>query len=663
MVGGTAQGGTVAAQDAQAFVACNVSAEDLLAGLQIKRAVGDVVDLRFGSTFEIDGDTPTQLLHGLLELDSIAARPDGTVAFRFKDGELGLVDLENGRVAFADGTSLDDPRLYGALVAARALRAEEGFVNDPAARELAMSLRMFRETGDPVFLSDCLARGEDALNDLDDLELNAPGLQAKFAKTESTGDAPEFMRPVREINEARFASDDPRALRGPMSNYAVAARETQDAFAEVEEDSENMRQLKGMVFGFDPAKKQPMELHPILAAMGEKAAETLGREIVDRDFIEDLYLNETITQTIGTIFERYTIGQRSHGLLGPGGTGKDTTAKIVAALLGRPLVTLQGGKGVQVQGWMGGERLSPHEVYDTCGKCDTCMKIAGKKQLEEDPETGEVEKTPSAKECPSAKLVAAFNVTAEQEGELAKALQTTSIIHISEVKGMADQFPYLHDALGSGPGEERFFTINSAHGGTKQVDPHCMIFVSWNPEVEDWRLEPATMRRLGLHCFDPLSKDEEAERLAAMSNKWLKQQPSFPEFHENPFTKEDLLPIAEFYQRFMNAVEGDSEDISTPPSPQLFAMFFTDVVVKAANQAFTADEAAATDQAIQWSLTAMEAYLDQNLSKKDRKRKLTKLLGEAEGPLGDIVLNVRKLVAPETAKPVKKPKPAAPAAS
>ena len=244
---------------------------------------------------------------------------------------------------------------------------------------------------------------------------------------------------------------------------------------------------------------------------------------------------------------------------------------------------------------------------------------------------------------------------------------------------MEDQLYAFADLLGSGIGAEasnRFFSINSPHGTeTIHVHPQALICMSWNPEIDDWRPHPATMRRMGLFCFDPLSKEEEAERLAAMANNILSQQPSFPEFHAacgkctnckagdragctadnvdkiKPFTAKDLMPVAEFYQRFSKAVESDADEISTTPSPQLFSYFFTDVVLKAANQAASTDDASAADQAIQWSLSMLEAYLSQNMARTERKKKLTALLGAARGPLDELVKSVRTQVTARTCSP------------
>jgi hypothetical protein len=593
------------------------------------RAAGEVISLTGGALI-VDEQTDPMIARGLTKVMSVTQRPDGLYFVRFHDGTRALVDLEGNRVAFSDGTSVKDERLYGALARLAVSSSFDERDQEAAIRSAKMGLYL-DDPSKPSHLRAATLAAEEALRGMEGtLTLNDKELQAQFGDN----DVPAPSRPLN------------LPLRAPLGELAfelAAARaQVEETLAESGEegpDSENMTQLKGMVFGWKDENEAAAQLNPILIEMGQQAAEALDEPIVDDAFIDDLYLNETFTQTLGSMFERYALGQRTFGLMGKQGTGKDTVIKAAAALLKRPMITLNGGKNVQLAEWMGGEALIPHEVRDDDGK-----------------------------------LVAAFNITAVQYGKLARALQQPSVVHVSEIRGMEDQLLSGHDWMGSGVGAEasnRFFTINSPHGTeTIEVNPECMICFSWNPDLDDWRPHPATMRRMGLFCFDPLSKEEEAERLAAMVNNMLEQNISFPEFHGKHFTQKDLIPIADFYQRFIQAVEANADEVSTEPSPQLFAYFYADVVLKAANQASSTDDAAAGDQAIMWSLSMLEGYMNQNLTRTERKKKLTTLLGTARTPLEELVTSVRAIVSPPEeeeqevkpkakAKPKPKPKPAA----
>jgi hypothetical protein len=215
---------------------------------------------------------------------------------------------------------------------------------------------------------------------------------------------------------------------------------------------------------------------------------------------------------------------------------------------------------------------------------------------------------------------------------------------------MEDQLTALHDIMDAdavNPAENRFFTINSAEGDeTIKVNPHCMLFLSWNPGVDDWRPHPATLSRMGVFSFDPLDEAQEGRRLAAMVNAMMDNLAGYPEFQDprNKFTGADLIPVARFAKRFNNAVEAEADEMSTEGSPRLFSEFVCDLIVKSAGHIDNYDDAEAPDRIIQWALHAMEGYLNQNLPSKERRKKLTKLLGDAQGPLADLILNVRRLV-------------------
>ena len=340
---------------------------------------------------------------------------------------------------------------------------------------------------------------------LGDVKLNNRDLQALIPQRRSTPDEEEDV------------SITPFAIRGPGAPLSALAREVQEVVEDQPKGPHvmgpNERQLKGIVFGWkNQAAGIPADLTDSLAELGPEAAEIVGEDIVDPDFIEELYLNDTLKQAIGALIRRYELGQRTFGALGHQGTGKDTLFRVAAALLQRPIVTLNGGRNIQLQEWIGGEALVPHKVYDSCGVCESCK-------------AGEPSK------CKKQRMVAAFPVSAVQYGKLTQALQTPSIIHISEIRGMEDQLLAGHDWMGSGIGADaanRFLTINSPQGTeTIRVHPHCIVCFSWNPDIDDWRPHAATMRRMGLFTFHPLSKEEEAERLAAMCNTMFKQQAAF----------------------------------------------------------------------------------------------------------------------------------------
>lgn len=622
--GGAHANAVSATSDSQSFEEGQIALADLLAHGEDIRSAGQVLSLD-GGDLVLDLDTPALIARGLTGISALKQRPDGLYFVRFADGETALLDLDGLRVAISNGTSINDPRLYGALACAKASQSfAEGDLDGEALNGLYRDFR--DDPADPAIVQALAQQAGAALHTIDgDLTLNDCTLQDKLGLNAAATPSKRSARISR---------------RGPMVSFAAARSEVTGAFSEAKEDSANMKQLKGMVFGWDDDTDAPLELHPKLQEMGAAASAALDRPVVDDGFIDDLYLNDTLTQSLGTLFERYTVGQRTFAAMGHQGTGKDTLFRTVAAVLGRPLVNLSGGKGVQVQEWIGGEALKPYEVYDNCHECAKC-------------------KDGKPDECAKKKLVAAFNISAVQYGMLTTALQQPCVVHISEIRGMEDQMYALADVLGSGVGDEatnRFLTINSPSGTeTIQVDPHCILALSWNPDVDDWRPYDATMRRIGIFCFDPLGVDEEARRIESMTLNILKQQPSFTELHDLKSLKVDVAgeevdyakPIAEFQKRFANAVEAQSDEISSSASPQLFSYFLSDIILKAANQATTTDDAAAPEQAIQWSLTMLEGYMNQNLPHEERKKKLTKLLGDAQGPLGDLVAHVRKLVSEE----------------
>lgn len=627
------------------FRAKNIALDELLAG----RGSGEIITLA-GGDLVTDDETSPLIARGLMSVLSVQRRPDGLFYIRFQDGEKALIDLEGLRIAVSDGTSAYDPRLFGAFCRAYISSCDE---TDPIVGQLGHYLN---EPGNPELLATLTKTLGERLGEMDgDMRLNNRDLQALIP----------LRRPAILDDEEVTSVSSLGFERGPDSRLSTLARDVQEVVDGPKEPhvmGPNERQLKGIVFGWkDQPAGIPADLTDKLAVLGPEAAAVVGEEIVDPAFIENLYLNDTLKQAVGAMIRRYELGQRTFGALGHQGTGKDTLFKVTAALLRRPIVTLNGGRNIMLQEWIGGEALIPHKVYDSCGECVHC-------------------KADEPGKCKKRKLIAAFPISAVQYGKLTQALQTPSVIHISEIRGMEDQLLAAHDWMGSGIGadaSDRFLTINSPQGTeTIKVHEHCLICFSWNPDTDDWRPHPATMRRMGLFCFSPLSKEEEAERLAAMCNTMFKQQALFPELHSSGcdcetctysrtetkkagrkvkmpkagdqgkpfFDGNDLLPVAEFFQRFQNAVHGEADIISTSPSPQLFSYFFFDVVMSAALQAASSDDAVAGDHAVQWSMTMLEGYLNQTKTRAQQKKELMKLLDTARVPLDAIVQRVRDKV-------------------
>lgn len=619
---------------AKNFRAKNIALSEMLTGSN----GGEVIKLAGGDLFCGDDISPL-VARGLISVLQVRRRPDGLYYVRFHDGSRALVDLEGNKVAFSDGTSANDPRLYGAFGRALIFESDEG---DPLAALLG---RYLNDPSDPENLAALAKALGISLQELE-VRLNNKELQSQIPRLEMV-DIPEEVKP------RRF----PRGA-APSLTYAMA-RDVQAMVAEEapKEMGPNEEQLKGLVYGWkDDGSEGPADVNPGYAQLGAEAALEIGEPVVElRDFVEDLYLNDGLIQAVGSLFNRYEAGQRTFGAMGYHGTGKDTLFKTVAGLLRLPMVTLNGGQGAQLQEWIGGEALVPHEVYNTCGHCDHCKN-------------GKTDK------CESRQLVAAFPVSAVQYGKLTRALQTPSLIHISEIRGMEDQFLTAHDWMGSGIGQDaknRFLVINSPQGTeTIHVDPNCVVCFSWNPDIDDWRPHPATMRRMGLFCFDPLSEEEESKRIGAMVNKMLGENSSYPEFHRKNcnckgcldrrggkvakanakkdafLSEEDVLPVARFFKKFQDTENVSAHEISTGPAPQTFAYFLYDVITKAAAHAAAEEGEDPGEMAVSWSMTMLEGFLNQSsMDRESRKRALYTILGEDNRKaLADIVNRVTKII-------------------
>ena len=516
---------------------------------------GELVHLAGGQAVELQDGDPTLAMRGLAQVEGVELQSDGSYMVTFADGRTALVDLEEGGVAFPDGTE-SQTLTAGALYAALGARASGAPVDfDPKAASLYSDLaaaraRLLDYPNNPdafrafaqaaVRAGDQILPGQIGVNE-DDLTRRAEGAPMPTEEERNCGMAANLQR-ARSLVK--------RALQGPEPDEAALGllyqvNEDNEVVLPEQEFAERAEAASRLSGGADPSVLIPesnIKLEPELDEDGNPTGQFVS--------VGPYYLGLEEQAKMQSMRYDLDLGTRGFIFRGPPGSGKDAFVKEFAALSRRPYKAFNLGGRTDLTQIKGGDSLEPQEVFEE--RWEEVRDAKGKVKRDKDGEP--VMEKKLAK-------VGVIPVTGEQVGELVKWMKEPSCVVIQEPEGQEEDLVQLHSAIGDNLGDpnRRFVMIDSSSGSTHRVHPDCTIFITYNDREGQAKIPDATQDRTLNMDFEYPPVEQEAERMAQIVTGMLKSNTSHPGL-DREYTADELKPMVLVAQEARKAaVEGSVE--------------------------------------------------------------------------------------------------------
>jgi hypothetical protein len=538
-----------------AFVEHLVSHDLGLFSLSDPSAEGELIELPDGTMIEIGADDPALLMRGLAQVGGVELQSDGSYKVTFLDGTTALVDLDQGAVAFSDGSD-GQAMTAGALYAALAQRASGAPIDfDPETADkfaaLAQAQAALRDNpNDPealrAFAQAAIAAGEGANALPDNISINDPDVLRRLEGRPMPSEEESNSRLARRLKRARDAVS--RAISGPDPSDAAfgllhQVNEDNEVVLPEKEFAERREAASRLAGGADPSVLIPenkIELENELDEDGNPTGQVKSTG--------EYYLGLEEQAKMQKLRRALDRGQRFFILRGPPGAGKDTFAEQFSALSQRPYRAFTLGGRVDLSQLKGGDSLREQPVYEERWEPVRDAKGKVKKDKEGEPV---LEKKMAH--------VGSIPVTGEQVGELVKWMKEPSCVVLQEPENQQEDLVQMHQALGDRLGDpnKRFVMIDSSSGTVHRVHPDCTIFITHNAREGQAEIPDATKDRALNLDFDYPPVEQEAERLARAVTNVMKEADDSPGLNRE-YTADELMPMALVAQQARRAHEDGS---------------------------------------------------------------------------------------------------------
>jgi hypothetical protein len=557
-------------------------------------AVGELVELNNGSLtaspsqLALTNEDPALAIKGLAKVKSVSfLNAEKKYKVEFYDEMEAMVVLVPPMVALSGGQN-SPQHIHAALYAAQAHAARIGKSGSPERKALAKASSIQREMPtDEQALRD-LANAAVAYNqslDYEAVDINDPEmLQAlepekgfNSLQDELNGDSDQDFI-MQQISKAMNGPNPDMASRALL--YAVN-EETNDVELPLDLFSERREAAKRL--GGEhliPDSHISTEQRPKKTGEYDKNGDPIYETDANGDVImEDVSVGEFhLTSQVKSIMEqwRYNVVEGDTGLVimrSDPGQGKNAITREIGAQMGMPVMEVNFGPSYDVNDALGSEGLGPAEVFEET----TRPKQTG--QFNEDGSPiYETDKNGNIVSETISEFKGSATTSRQTLGPITRYAKEPCIIVMNEPEGIEDTLVQMNEAFGSQLGDrtQRYLSPNSSSGdASHSVHPDCIFVLTYNPGPNEIQMPPSVhSRALNIH-MDPLSEEEDAEKLASMVSKVMKGQRGCPGIARD-FTADEVMPFVRIRKHLQNLHRTQPQDyISLTDDRQAALMFNT----------------------------------------------------------------------------------------
>lgn len=485
--------------------AMTLSASDLRA-LETQ-APGEVLHMSGGETLvvgeQIGGHTVGRF--GVAGLDEVVAvTPQGKrVAVSFSSGATAHVTLASREVHCDCGQDVCRHRVAALYEALTLVEPRAGHRLDPAIEAHRLAMDAYHENPDDMeLLVAAAASGERALQAVGAAQFALdpiPAVTSPAGRASQQLNAEPIAPPMTEALFAATASTplsfDAGEVEEEPLRTILGRLAKRKGDADMVKEVEKAKGVEALMEIYERKRTEPgfpKSDHPVNLAVRLAGAEREGLWIPqpDRGFL----WTQELARCNSLVRASLSQGDRTFGLYGDPGTGKNSYAYELAAAFGMPVYEVDFSEGVDMDQLLGTTGLAVERGEDGGVATKTVAEL----------------------------------------GPLARAakIKGGSVIILNEiVEAGKGQLTALHNAIGSGSSQhmetdeegnaifrprERFISVKTPAGGetTVEVDPNTIFVLTWNPGRESRMPHEALLSRTLCMRFGYGTEREETERQA-----------------------------------------------------------------------------------------------------------------------------------------------------
>jgi len=566
---------------------------------------------------------------GLDEVVSVT--PQGArVAVGFTSGATAHVTLATRQASCDCGQDICRHRVAALYEALALVEPKPGHRIDPAIAAHQQALAAYHDDpSDLAKLAAAAATGERALLALGPMQVEAAALapaQTPGARASAGLNAEPIAPPMSEALFAATAAPplhfDPAEVEEDPLRAILTRLAKRKGDADMLKALDKAKGVDALLEIYESKRSEPgfpKSDHPINLAVRLAGAEREGLWIPqpDRGFLwtqELARCNALVRSSLGQ-------GDRTFGLYGDPGTGKNSYAYELAAAFGMPVYEVDFSEGVDMDQLLGTTGLAVERGDDGGVATKTVAEL----------------------------------------GPLARAakIKGGSVIVLNEiVEAGKGQLTALHNAIGSGSSQhmetdeegnavfrprERFITVKTPAGGetTVEVDPNTIFVLTWNPGRESRMPHEAMLSRTLCMRFGYGTEREETERQAlnvyTRVHGLYQDQPYKPGLTKTDNNRPVPVPISEQIPDLSDEVKKDvrlarelrqmyyNGDIDIYPDARLLTRFSGDRI-ELMNRAKDDPNPAARLHALKAAASQLTVLFDQSYQMEEIHQQLDNIL-------------------------------------